>query len=178
MYEYITDYFLLLFILLVFFFLLYYYIFHSDGVSSLVQDGIQRMRWRKSEAQKYPEPMVFNQIYKIRISLWNTSYVFAEGTKIRVSVSSSNYPRFEANPNTGYPLASLNNETIVAHNTIWHDASHPSAVRLPVVQLSDLPRHNILETTEHMLMDFKDSASDGIVAEKMLYDIISSIGQE
>ena len=166
------------FILLVLFFLLYYYIFHSDGVSSLVQDGIQRMRWRKSEAQKYPEPMVFNQIYKIRISLWNTSYVFAEGTKIRVSVSSSNYPRFEANPNTGYPLASLNNEAIVAHNTIWHDASHPSAVRLPVVQLSDLPRHNILETTEQMLMDFKDSASDGIVAEKMLYDIISSIGQE
>ena len=61
--------------------------------SSHILLGIQRMRWRTSWAQKVPEPMVANTVYKIRVSLWNTSFVFPANHAIRLSVSSSNYPR-------------------------------------------------------------------------------------
>lgn len=61
--------------------------------SSNILLGIQRMRWRTSWAQKVPEPMVANTVYKIRVSLWNTSFVFPANHAIRLSVSSSNYPR-------------------------------------------------------------------------------------
>ena len=148
---------------------------HPDGTSQLIQDGIQRMRWRQSAKQKYPMPMVLNTIYKIRVSLWNTSFVFPKGHQIRVSVSSANHPRFEPNPNTGVPLTSNSTETIVAHNIVHHDAKYPSCVRLPVVNISDLPKHNILDATKEMMLHFRNSSNDAAVAEKMLWDLIEHV---
>jgi predicted acyl esterase len=124
-----------------------------DGTSQLVQDGIQRMRWRISPSQTTPEPMEAGTVYKIRVSLWNTSFVFPKGHRIRVVVSSANAPRFEPNPNTGTPLSSdkkTGGAFKVAHNTIHHSAAYPSAMKLPVVPLSALPKKGILEMANKM----------------------------
>ena len=102
---------------------------HPDGTSQLVQDGIQRMRWRLSWDQKVPIPMRPNVVYKIRVSLWNTSFVFPTNHRLRLSISSSNHPRFEANPNTGVPLSMEDGTTIIAQNTVYHDATYPSNIR-------------------------------------------------
>ncbi len=149
---------------------------HPDGqTSQLVQDGIQRMRWRISEAQKIPEPMLPNQIYKIRVSLWNTSFIFPKGHSIRVSVSSSNYPRFEANPNTGLPLYMEDGTKIIAKNTVYHEKNYPSNIRLPIVQLSDLPKHNILNTEQSIRTHLLKKSKDELIAAKMLDDIMRDI---
>jgi putative CocE/NonD family hydrolase len=72
------------------------------------------------------------QIYPFTIRLYPTSNVFKKGHRIRVDISSSNFPRFDVNPNTGEPL---NNHRgiLSAVNTIYHDRAHPSHIVLPVV---------------------------------------------
>jgi putative CocE/NonD family hydrolase len=72
------------------------------------------------------------QTYRIRIDLWSTSNVFRKGHRLRLEVSSSNFPRFDRNLNTGGDNGS--GQTFVsATNSIYHDAEHPSALILPVV---------------------------------------------
>ena len=66
------------------------------------------------------------------IDLWATSNVFKAGHRLRLYVSSSNFPRFDRNPNTGEPAAAAAG-TATAHQTVYHDAAHPSALVLPVV---------------------------------------------
>jgi predicted acyl esterase len=64
--------------------------------------------------------------------MWNTSNVFLAGHKLRVEVSSSNFPRFDRNLNSGENAGASSN-TVKADNAIYHDAQHPSALILPVV---------------------------------------------
>ena len=64
--------------------------------------------------------------------MYPTSVLFKKGHRIRLDVASSNFPRFDVNPNTGEPLG-LNRRTAVAENAIWHDPGHPSRLLLPVV---------------------------------------------
>jgi hypothetical protein len=71
-------------------------------------------------------------VYEYKIDLWSTSNVFLKGHKIRVEVSSSNFPRFDRNLNTGKD-ASTDATIVKATNTILHDRQHPSALILPVV---------------------------------------------
>ncbi len=66
------------------------------------------------------------------ITLYPTSNVFKKGHRLRVDVSSSNFPRFDVNPNTGGPLGE-ERRLVTAENTVYHDAAHPSQVVLPVV---------------------------------------------
>ena len=66
------------------------------------------------------------------ITLYPTANVFKKGHRIRVDVSSSNYPRFDVNPNTGDPPGTYR-RLVVADNTVVHDAEHPSHVLLPVI---------------------------------------------
>ena len=68
----------------------------------------------------------------ITITLYPTANVFKKGHRIRLDVSSSNYPRFDVNPNTGDPLGDYR-RMVPADNTVHHDASHPSRVILPVI---------------------------------------------
>lgn len=75
---------------------------YPDGTSHLIQDGIIRMRWRKRTLN--PVPISPNVIETVVVDLWSTAYVFDPGHQIRVAISSSNSPRFLANPNTGLPL--------------------------------------------------------------------------
>ena len=69
----------------------------------------------------------------LRIDLWSTANVFERGHKVALHVTSSNAPRFEVNPNTGHAPGEEVAEPRVARNTIHHDGSHPSALRLPVL---------------------------------------------
>ncbi len=100
------------------------------GFDLNIGDGIQRLRFRDSlQKETLAEP---GRIYPITIKLYPTSNVFKKGHRIRVDVSSSNFPRFDVNPNTGEPLNN-NRRKIVAVNTVHHDADHPSHIVLPVV---------------------------------------------
>jgi len=70
--------------------------------------------------------------YEYEIDLWATSNVFRAGHRIRLDVTSSNFPRWDRNPNTGYEFG-VDSELAVAHQTILHDREHPSYVVLPLV---------------------------------------------
>ncbi len=148
-----------------------------DGTSQLIQDGIQRMRWRVSPSQKVAKPMVPGEVYKIRVSLWNTSFVFPKGHRIRVVVSSANAPRFQANPNTGLPLDQDVARVKVARNTVHHSAKYPSAVKLPVVPLSALPEHNILGYADALRASLAKGGTpqEAAVVDKFFDDLVQSI---
>ncbi len=100
------------------------------GLDMLVGDGILRARFRDSLARE--ELMQPGTIYPVTIRLYPTSNVFRRGHRVRVDVSSSNFPRFDVNPNTDEPLND-HRRRVVATNTIYHDAAHPSHIVLPVV---------------------------------------------
>jgi len=114
---------------------------YPSGESTLLQDGIIRMKWRDSTST--PSPMQTGQIYQVQLDLWSTSYVFPSGHSIQVAVSSSNSPRFLAHINQYAPLSDWSNyKPVNATNVIWHDKQHPSFISLPIVSLSDLPRNS------------------------------------
>ncbi|SRR5712692_8545298 len=83
---------------------------------------------------KYAELMKAGEVYPFTIEMYPTSLVFKKGHRIRVDISSSNFPRFDVNPNTGEPLND-NRRWAVAVNTIYHDAQHPSQILLPVIPM-------------------------------------------
>ena len=102
----------------------------AGGFDLNIGDGIARARFRESLAREtLMEP---GTIYPLSIKLYPTSNVFKRGHRIRVDVSSSNFPRFDVNPNTGEPLND-NRRTAVATNTVYHDAEHASHIVLPIV---------------------------------------------
>ncbi|PYT38904.1 MAG: hypothetical protein DMG45_21750 [Acidobacteria bacterium] len=100
------------------------------GFAMNLTDGVLRMRYRDS--QEKPELMNPDQIYKISVDLWATGNVFKKGHILRLEVSSSNFPRFDRNLNTGADQAT-SREFVSATNMILHDAEHPSALLLPVI---------------------------------------------
>jgi putative CocE/NonD family hydrolase len=102
---------------------------YPDGRSMLVCEGIRRMRFRNSTAtEEFMEP---GKVYKTIVELQNTAITFLQGHCIRLILSSSNYPRYSPNPNTGGPLYA-EQTPLVAVNSIYHDPQHPSALILPV----------------------------------------------
>ncbi len=101
-----------------------------DGYARNLTDGIIRARYRTST--RSAEPIEPGRAYEYRIDLWATSNVFRAGHRIRLEISSSNFPRFDRNPNTGRPLG-VDAELRPAVQTILHDATHPSHVTLPIV---------------------------------------------
>lgn len=103
---------------------------YPAGFDQLLTDGILRARFRDSLfEERLMEP---GRIYELTLTLYPTSNVFKKGHRIRVDVSSSNYPRFDVNPNTGEPLAQ-HRRMQVATNTIYHDRTHPSHIILPII---------------------------------------------
>ena len=100
------------------------------GVDLNVADGITRARYRDSlEHATFMKP---GAVYPITVEMYPTSLVFPRGHRIRLDISSSNFPRFDVNPNTGEPLNN-NRRWAVADNAIYHDAAHPSEILLPIV---------------------------------------------
>jgi uncharacterized protein len=101
-----------------------------SGYARFLTDGIVRGRYRESTTAASPlEP---GKIYTFSIDLWATSNVFKAGHRIRVYVSSSNFPRFDRNRNTGERILDAT-RSAKAHQTVYHDVEHPSALVLPVV---------------------------------------------
>jgi putative CocE/NonD family hydrolase len=104
-----------------------------EGVALNIGDGVRRARFRNSLAE--PQLMEPGFVYELTIELYPTALVFGAGRRIRLDISSSNFPRFDVNPNTGEPL-NANTGWRVATNTIFHDRSRPSHIVLPVVALA------------------------------------------
>jgi uncharacterized protein len=101
-----------------------------NGFAQNLTEGILRARYRNSTGAA--EPIVPGKVYEYKIDLWSTSNVFLKGHKIRLEVSSSNFPRFDRNLNNG-KNAAADSAFDKADNTIYHDREHPSALLLPVV---------------------------------------------
>jgi len=101
-----------------------------SGFDMNLTDGILRARYRDSPSKS--ELMTPGTVYQMTIEPFPTANVFKKGHRIRLDLSSSNFPRFDVNPNTGEPLG-LNRRIVAADNSIYHDPRHPSHVVLPIV---------------------------------------------
>jgi len=101
-----------------------------SGFDMNITDGIIRARYRNSSSR--PELMMPGEVYEFEIEPFPTGNHFKAGHRIRIDVSSSNFPRFDVNPNTGEPLGQ-HRRSMSADNSIYHDASHTSHVVLPIV---------------------------------------------
>ncbi len=101
-----------------------------DGFAQNLTEGIIRARYRESASEA--KLLTPGRIYEYKIDLWSTSNVFLKGHKIRLEVSSSNFPRFDRNLNTGKPAA-VSANALPATNVVYHDQEHPSTLLLPVV---------------------------------------------
>lgn len=101
-----------------------------NGFAQNLTDGILRMRYRNSSAKI--ELLNPGEIYKVSIDMWATSNVFLPGHKLRLEISSSDFPRFDRNMNTGEVQATAT-RMVKASNVVFHDKDHPSALILPVV---------------------------------------------
>jgi uncharacterized protein len=103
-----------------------------DGRAIFLTDGIIRARYRKSLAE--PEPLTPGEPCQLSLDLSVTSNVFLPGHRIRLEVSSSNFPRFDRNTNTGGVIADESaDQATVAVNRVLHGPSSPSQLILPVI---------------------------------------------
>ena len=103
----------------------------GDGREIIVLDGIRRVKFRNGYEKPAPLLTSAEDVVELSIDLWSTSWIFNTNHRIGVDVSSSNYTRFEKNPNTGDDFPDPKNLRI-AHNTVHIGKTHPSALILPV----------------------------------------------
>ena len=103
---------------------------YPEGFAMNVTDGILRARYRDSWER--PSLLTPGRVYQITVEPFPTSNLFAPGHRIRVDLSSSNFPHFDLNPNTGEPEGAWTT-TRVARNTIHLSRRHPSHIVLPIV---------------------------------------------
>ena len=101
-----------------------------DGYAQNIADGIVRARYRESSMT--PKLLIKGEVYELTIDLWATSHVFLPGHRLRVEVSSSNFPRFDRNLNTGGDQAT-ETHCEVADQTIFHGRQFRSHILLPVI---------------------------------------------
>jgi hypothetical protein len=101
-----------------------------SGYARYLADGILRARYRASRERA--EPLQPGRVEKYAIDLGATANVFKAGHQLRLYVSSSNFPRFDRNLNTGEPVAT-GTRMMKAQQAVYHDAEHPSALVLPVI---------------------------------------------
>ena len=116
---------------------------YPDGREISILNGIRRLKFRKGFEK--PDPLVPGTVGELTLDCWSISIIFNKGHRIGLHVSSSNWPRFEVNPNTGEDLPGYTGQNgrgewvidpkslRVAKNTVFMDASHPSTLILPVV---------------------------------------------
>jgi putative CocE/NonD family hydrolase len=105
-----------------------------SGYAVNLCDAIVRARYRESLTD--PTPLEPGRVYGYEIGAMVTGNLFRRGHRIRLEISSSNFPRFDRNPNTGQPIGQ-DNQTRVARQRVWHSIAHPSHVILPVVPAGD-----------------------------------------
>jgi len=104
-----------------------------NGYSMHLTEGIIRGRYRKSlDAQELLEP---GAVYEFEIDLWITSNLFQRGHRVRLDVSSSSFPKYDRNPNTGRPFG-MDATLKVAQQKVYHNTEYPSHICLPVISKS------------------------------------------
>jgi putative CocE/NonD family hydrolase len=103
-----------------------------DGFCANIAEGILRARYRTSpEREEWLRP---GEIYELAIDLWSVAHTFGVGHRIRLEVSSSNFPRYDRNLNTAVtPALGSAHDIHVATQQVFHDAAHPSHVTLPAL---------------------------------------------
>lgn len=101
-----------------------------DGYARFLTDGVVRVRHR--DAHERAEPVVPGRVYKYTVDLWATSNLFRAGHRIRLYVSSSNFPRFDRNLNTG-ESASVSARMRKAEQAVYHDSARASSLILPII---------------------------------------------
>jgi putative CocE/NonD family hydrolase len=105
---------------------------HPDGRALSVCDGIIRARYRAGAEQ--PRLIPPGAVTEFWLDLGATSLVLAPGHALRVEISSSNFPRFDAHPNTADPIPAVRaDELVAAHQQIWHSAERPSWLEISTV---------------------------------------------
>jgi hypothetical protein len=104
---------------------------YPDGKAYNMAEGILRARYRESLSK--PRPLEPGKVYEMTIDLVGTSNYFRPGHRIRVSITSSHFPQFDRNPNTGEPFGMTANVK-TANQTVHHSKTYPSHVVLPVVE--------------------------------------------
>jgi putative CocE/NonD family hydrolase len=102
------------------------------GTAINLSDGIIRARWR--ESQSVATMLTPGEVTEFKIDLWSTANVFKKGHRIRLEVSSSNFPRFDRNPNTGHDLFA-DGEMQPALQTIRHERGFASHLVIPVIPI-------------------------------------------
>ena len=104
---------------------------YPDGFCQRLCDGLVRARFRNGFGvpEQFLEP---GEVVEYEIDLWSTSHVFAPGHRIRLEVSSSAFPKYNRNLNTGGPIAT-DTEIVKATQEVWHDALRPSRLILPEI---------------------------------------------
>jgi uncharacterized protein len=103
---------------------------YPSGIDLSIADSIVRGRYRNGPGRA--ELLAPGQPYEFTIETYPTSLVFKRGHRIRLDISSSNFPRFDVNPNTGEPLNDQRRWK-VAENSVYHDPQHPSHIVLPII---------------------------------------------
>jgi hypothetical protein len=103
---------------------------HPDGFAQRLNDGIVRARYRNGmEKEAFVEP---GRVESYEIDAWSTCVLLGEGHRLRLEISSSAFPKFDRNLNTGGPIGK-EKEGVVAEQTVYHDRARPSRVVIPVV---------------------------------------------
>jgi uncharacterized protein len=106
---------------------------YPDGEAINLNNGIQTARFRESLDK--PTLLTAGAVYRYEIHVWPTANLFRTGHRIRLEISSSDFPQFAPNPNTGDGFGQ-STAWQSAQQTILHDPGHPSALILPVVTAS------------------------------------------
>lgn len=108
---------------------------YPDNKSILLLDGIRRLRFRIGYKASDTASAVPNQVYELEIELPDMAHTFKSGHRIRLIISSSNFPRFDLNLNNGGEMNTAG-DTLIAENKVFHNADYPSYIELPVNDMS------------------------------------------
>ncbi len=105
---------------------------HPDGRAMFVTEGALRGRYRLSTS--HPHLLIPGEIYELRFELWGTSNVFLSGHRLRLEITSSNFPRFDRNTNTGGDIGSeTEDDFVLTLNRVYHGPDYPSRLILPII---------------------------------------------
>ena len=124
-----------------------------------------RARWR--DGGSTPSLLTPNTMYQLNVDLWSTSYIFNAGHSVRVAVSSSNYPRFDTNPNNGLPLTQKG-PVLWAHNTIFMGGNQASHLLVPFVS----------QSLDSLLMHPKLMAKIKVMAPRPVMPVLSGLKEQ
>jgi putative CocE/NonD family hydrolase len=109
---------------------------YPEGYAMNLEDRIIRVRW--SEGYETPHFLKPGEVRKVTIDLIGVANRFVKGHRIRVDISSSNFPYFDVNPNTG-ERPGYSTHSVIAINTVYHDGARPSHINLPLLPAGATP---------------------------------------